>query len=140
MSTPLGAQYNLRFIWTICLVAAMGGLLFGFDWVVIGGAKPFFEPYFGISGNSFQQGLAISSALIGCLVGSVVAGMLSDRFGRKRLLVRLDFCSRFQPSEPRWPGVCFHSISPAGSAEWASVWPRISHRCTSPKSHPPAWR
>ncbi len=91
MSTPLGARYNLRFIWTICLVAAMGGLLFGFDWVVIGGAKPFYEPYFGISGNSFQQGLAISSALIGCLVGSVVAGMLSDRFGRKRLLVLAGF-------------------------------------------------
>ncbi len=38
--------YNLRYIWFISLVAAMGGLLFGYDWVVIGGAKPFFEKYF----------------------------------------------------------------------------------------------
>ena len=81
------SAYNVRFIWTVCLVAAMGGLLFGYDWVVIGGAKPFYEPYFGISESSFHQGLAMSSALIGCLFGAVVAGMLSDRYGRKRLLI-----------------------------------------------------
>ena len=55
------ARYNLRFVWTICLVAAMGGLLFGYDWVVIGGAKLFYESFFRISGKSFQQGLAIKA-------------------------------------------------------------------------------
>ena len=74
MTTKQLGAYNLRFIWTICLVAAMGGLLFGYDWVVIGGAKPFYEPYFGISGDAFYQGLAINSALIGCLFGAAIAG------------------------------------------------------------------
>ena len=38
-----GTQFRMRYVWTICLAAALGGLLFGYDWVVIGGAKPFFE-------------------------------------------------------------------------------------------------
>ena len=65
----------------------MGGLLFGYDWVVIGGAKPFYEPFFGISNSVTLQGWAMSCALIGCLVGAVISGWLSDRFGRKRLLI-----------------------------------------------------
>ena len=43
------ARYNLGYVWSISLVAAMGGLLFGYDWVVIGGAKPFFERSFGLT-------------------------------------------------------------------------------------------
>ena len=65
----------------------MGGLLFGYDWVVIGGAKPFYEPYFGIANNPALQGWAMSCALIGCLAGAVLSGWLSDRFGRKKLLI-----------------------------------------------------
>lgn len=77
---------NLRYLWMISLVAALGGLLFGYDWVVIGGAKPFFERYFNLDTESLK-GWANSCALIGCLVGALAAGALSDRFGRKRLLV-----------------------------------------------------
>lgn len=65
----------------------MGGLLFGYDWVVIGGAKPFYELYFGISSSPFMQGLAMSTALVGCLIGAMVAGALADKYGRKPLLV-----------------------------------------------------
>ncbi len=80
------ADLNLRWIWTISLVAALGGLLFGYDWVVIGGAKPFYEKYFHLN-TPFQIGWAMSSALVGCLGGAVLSGALSDRFGRKRPLI-----------------------------------------------------
>ena len=75
------------FIYFICSVSAMGGLLFGYDWVVIGGAKPFYELYFGISNSPVLQGVAMSTALIGCLAGAMVAGALADRYGRKPLLM-----------------------------------------------------
>ena len=65
----------------------MGGLLFGYDWVVIGGAKPFYELYFGIGESPLMQGVAMTTALIGCLVGAMVAGGAADRYGRKPLLM-----------------------------------------------------
>lgn len=80
-------DYNRGFIYFICLISAMGGLLFGYDWVVIGGAKPFYEAFFGISDNPGQQGLAMSIALAGCLVGAMVCGTLADRIGRRPLLL-----------------------------------------------------
>ena len=80
-------QYSKGFLYFICMVSAMGGLLFGYDWVVIGGAKPFYELYFGISGSPLLQGVAMTTALIGCLVGAMVAGAAADRFGRKPLLM-----------------------------------------------------
>ena len=80
-------SYNKSFVFFICLVSAMGGLLFGYDWVVIGGAKPFYEVFFGITGDTVQQALAMSTAILGCLLGATTAGMMADRFGRKPLLV-----------------------------------------------------
>ena len=80
-------DFNRRFIYFICLVSAMGGLLFGYDWVVIGGAKPFYELYFGISNSPLLQGVAMTTALIGCLVGAMVAGAAADKYGRKPLLM-----------------------------------------------------
>ena len=85
-SSNLKAEFNFGYIWLISVVAALGGLLFGYDWVVIGGAKPFFERYFHLT-DAAQSGWANSCALIGCLVGALVAGALSDKFGRKRLLI-----------------------------------------------------
>lgn len=74
------------FLIFICAVSAMGGLLFGYDWVVIGGAKPFYEDFFGIADSPVMQGVAMTTALIGCLVGAMVAGAAADRYGRKPLL------------------------------------------------------
>ena len=79
-------NFNKVFIYFICLVSAMGGLLFGYDWVVIGGAKPFYEVYFDIVGKEDMQALAMSVSLLGCLIGAM-AGSLADRYGRKRLLL-----------------------------------------------------
>jgi sugar porter (SP) family MFS transporter len=79
------AAYNATYTWAISSVAALGGLLFGYDWVVIGGAKPFYEKFFHLREAS-QQGWAMSCALVGCLAGALVSGILSDRFGRKKLL------------------------------------------------------
>jgi len=84
----LEVNYNMRFIWRICVVAAMGGLLFGYDWVVVGGAKAFYEPFFSISDDTpFMRGFAMSSALFGCIAGAILSGALADRLGRKRLLI-----------------------------------------------------
>ncbi len=79
-------HYNMPFIWGISLVAALGGLLFGWDFIVISGAKPFYEKYFLITSES-MSGWVVSCAFVGCLIGAVVSGGLSDRFGRKRLLI-----------------------------------------------------
>lgn len=79
--------YNKKFVYFICLVSAMGGLLFGYDWVVIGGAKIFYEQFFDIANNPAMQGLAMSIALAGCLIGALTSGILADRLGRKPLLL-----------------------------------------------------
>lgn len=85
----MSVRYNLKFIWMVSLVAAMGGLLFGYDWVVIGGAKPFYEAFFGIAGeeSAWKAGWAMSSALAGCLLGALLSGAITDRLGRKKVLI-----------------------------------------------------
>ncbi len=83
-------QLNIRFIWLMTFVAAMGGFLFGYDWVVVGGAKNFYEPYFGITTPALK-GWGTSSALIGCIFGALLCFLLSDKFGRRRLLILSGF-------------------------------------------------
>src|SRR3984885_3686165 len=89
------------YIWIVASIAALGGFLFGYDWVVIGGAKPFYEKFFALTLPS-QQGWAMSCALIGCLLGALVSGALSERFGRKKplILAAVIFC--LSPSELGW--------------------------------------
>ena len=58
-------KYNRFFLWSACLVAALGGLLFGYDWVVISGADLFYEKYFKLTEAS-AIGWAKSCALAGC--------------------------------------------------------------------------
>jgi len=78
--------FNLRYVFFIALVGALGGFLFGYDWVVIGGAKPFYETFFLIADSPRMQGWVMSSALLGCIIGAMASGMISERFGRKTAL------------------------------------------------------
>lgn len=82
--------FNRAYIFSISMIAALGGLMFGYDWVVIGGAELFYEKYFMLT-TAFQVGWAMSSALVGALVGAMFSGGLSDKFGRKPLLLFAGF-------------------------------------------------
>jgi MFS transporter, SP family, xylose:H+ symportor len=74
------------YIWAIASIAALGGLLFGYDWVVIGGAKPFYEAHFHLESDRLI-GWANSCALLGCLAGSFLAGAVNRKYGRKQILL-----------------------------------------------------
>ena len=76
---------NTSYIFTIAGVAALGGLLFGYDTAVISGAIGFMQSHFQL--NDIMKGWAASCALIGCMIGAATAGFISDRFGRKSTLI-----------------------------------------------------
>lgn len=80
-------KFNSSYLLFIALVSAMGGLLFGYDWVVIGGAKPFYEVFFNITNSPSMQGWVMGSAILGCLLGVMISGSLSDKYGRKPLMI-----------------------------------------------------
>ncbi|MEN8203999.1 MAG: sugar porter family MFS transporter [Bacteroidota bacterium] len=73
------------YLYFISLVATLGGLMFGFDVGIISGAIPFIQPYFGW--DELQLGWGVSSILIGCIIGAFGTGSLTERYGRKRLLI-----------------------------------------------------
>ena len=74
-----------RYIYLPAMVAAIGGLLFGFDTAVINGAIVFIKRQFMLSDS--QTEVAASGLLLGCVVGASLAALTSDRFGRKKVLL-----------------------------------------------------
>ncbi len=68
----------------VSVVAALGGLLFGFDTAIIAGAARFLKERFALS--AFGEGLAVSIVLVGCMAGAAIAGTVSDRLGRRRFM------------------------------------------------------
>jgi len=112
-------EYNFSFLLRISMVSAMGGLLFGYDFVVIGGAKPFYERFFDIASSADLQAWAMSCALVGCVAGAVVSGFVSDRYGRKKSLLGSAFLFIFTSlgtglSGSFWMFIAFRMLSGIG--------------------------
>jgi MFS transporter, SP family, arabinose:H+ symporter len=76
---------NRGYLYFICMVATMGGLMFGFDIAIISGAVPFIQSYFGW--NELELGWGVSSLLVGAVAGAFGSGILTDKYGRKRVLI-----------------------------------------------------
>jgi MFS transporter, SP family, arabinose:H+ symporter len=106
-----GDEGNALYMYGITIVAAVGGLLFGFDIGVISGTIPFITSHFGL--NVHQEGFVVSNLLIGSMVGAGIAGILGDRFGRKRILIL---------------AALLFVISAVGSAIPRTLWELISAR------------
>ncbi len=85
METSQDRGGSTSYVYLLTAVAALGGLLFGYDTAVIGGARGYLTQYFKL--NEWQEGWAVASILVGCMIGATLAGMLSDRFGRKKILL-----------------------------------------------------
>jgi len=69
----------------IAIVAALGGLLFGFDTAVIAGSLQYLKPFFHL--NNTEEGLVVAATSIGCIPGALFAGSLADKFGRKKMMI-----------------------------------------------------
>jgi sugar porter (SP) family MFS transporter len=78
-------RQSTAYVYLASIAAALGGLLFGYDIAVINGAILFLEKQFKLS--TFQTEIAASALLAGCVAGAALAGALSDRFGRKKVLL-----------------------------------------------------
>jgi MFS transporter, SP family, arabinose:H+ symporter len=104
-------EKNNAFLLLASVVAALGGLLFGFDTAVISGTTPFIQPYFNL--NDVGLGWTVSSLLIGCIAGVTLSGRPGDLFGRRNTL--------------RIAALVF-LVSAVGSALSAALWVFVTFR------------
>ena len=74
-------KFNTAYILGISFISALGGYLFGFDFAVISGALPFLQKEFEL--NAYWEGFATGSLALGAILGCLIAGWISDKFGRK---------------------------------------------------------
>ena len=90
------AEGSRAYLLSIVLVAVLGGLLFGYDTAVISGAERGLQAFFmgaeDFTYTSFLHGITSSSALLGCIIGSAISGLLAGSIGRKRSLFVASIC------------------------------------------------
>lgn len=95
-------RYRHGYIYLICAVASLGGVLFGFDLVIISGTVPFFSKYFNL--NEADIGWAVGCINLGSALGALLAGRLSESLGRKRLLLLCAFLFALTGIGTGWAG------------------------------------
>ncbi len=111
MSTT-NQQGSRAYLFSIVIVAVIGGLLFGYDTAVINGAEKGLQAFFmqgGFNYSDFMHGITCSSALIGCVIGSAISGILASRLGRKRSLFIAGLCFFFSAAGSFYPEFLFFS-------------------------------
>jgi len=86
----------------------MGGLLFGYDFMVIGGTTIFYEKFFNLTNSPGLLGFSVASAPIGCIIGAAFSMIFADRFGRKNLLI--------------WAAVLFAASAAGTALAWSFTW------------------
>ncbi|MFS2223727.1 sugar porter family MFS transporter [Pantoea sp. B65] len=78
-------QYNARYVYSLCCIATLGGVMFGYSTGVISGTVDSIKTYFQLDPS--QTGWVVSSIFVGCILGSLAAGRLADKYGRKPVLL-----------------------------------------------------
>ncbi|MBQ2539320.1 MAG: MFS transporter, partial [Bacteroidales bacterium] len=100
------------YLFSIVIVAVIGGLLFGYDTAVINGAEKGLQAFFmqgDFNYTNFMHGITCSSALIGCVIGSAISGLFASRLGRKRSLFVAGLCFFFSAAGSFYPEFLFFS-------------------------------
>ncbi len=96
----LVVKYHSSYIFPICIVVALGGVLFGFDLAIISGTIPFFTQHFQLS--DFEQGWAVGCINLGAAAGALIAGKMSASIGRKKSLLLCSFLFAFTGVATGW--------------------------------------
>ena len=102
-------EHSSLYVVGITMVATLGGLLFGYDTAVISGAEKSIQAYLinGLGLGTLAHGATISSALIGCILGGMVSGLLASKLGRKNSLLLSAFLFFFSSIGSGWPEAFF---------------------------------
>jgi len=131
MTTQYRQTGSAGYLLSIVLVAVLGGLLFGYDTAVVNGAGPSFKAFFQAEGanlwySELLHGNVMASALLGCVAGALLSGLLASRIGRKRSLfvaAILFFLSALGSYYPEF--LFFEKGVPTSGLLWAFVGYRV---------------